>query len=155
MGAIVEEAPDSIGAHRIRALRRLRLAARKLLRRNHPGFQQGLLGDVDPLLVVGLRQIEIRPQRLAQIAEPVDGKTGGEGHDLQKTTGPALPRLMKRRLVALGVDRAEAVHAAQVVDRVHLAETLPTPIMELRVTSAASCSSLIPSVPAGRSGSTR
>ena len=120
MGAIVEEAPDRLGAHRIVALRRLRLAARKLLGRDHAGFQQRLLGDVDPLLVVVLRQIEIWPQRLAQIAEAVDGEAGGEGHDLQEAAGPALPRLMKRRLVALGVDRAEAVHAAQVVDRVHL-----------------------------------
>src|SRR5688572_9325877 len=145
LGTIVEEAPDRLRAHRIIAFRRL----------GHAGFQQRLLGDVDPLLVVGLRQIEIRPQRLAQIAEPVDGETGGEGHDLQETAGPALPCLMKRRLVAFGVDCAEPVHAAQVVNRVHFAETLPTPIMESRVTSAASCSSLIPSVPAGRSGSTR
>ena len=120
-----------------------------------PDFQQRLLGDVDPLLVVILRQIEVRPQRLTQVAEPIDRETGGKRHDLQETAGPALPRLMKRRLVALGVDHAEAVHAAQVVDGVHFAATLPTPIMESRVTRAASSCSVSFSVPDGRSGKTR
>src|SRR5215468_5302154 len=74
------------------------------------------------------------------------------------------PVRVKDRLLRLGfgVDRTEPVHAAQIMRAVHdvdptscgaLARSVP--IMEFRPTSAASCSSLQPSVPAGRSGSTR
>ena len=49
---------------------------------------------------------------------------------------------------------AEAGEAAHVVRAVH-AVTMPVPIMALRVTISASCSSLQPSVPGGRSGITR
>src|SRR5262249_44616346 len=57
------------------------------------------------------------------------------------------------------VDLAEAVHAAHVVHAVHRAASpgargSPVPIIESRVTSSASRSSLRPSVPAGRIGST-
>ena len=67
--------------------------------------------------------------------------------------------VVKHRLVRLGLDLAEAVHAAHVVHAVHDGAPgvlgKPVPIMESRVTSSASCSSLQPSVPAGRIGSTR
>src|SRR6195256_552079 len=66
---------------------------------------------------------------------------------------------MKHRLVRLGLDLAEAVHAAHVVHAIHDGAPgvfgKPVPIMESRVTSSASCCSLQPSVPAGRIGSTR
>ncbi len=66
---------------------------------------------------------------------------------------------MEHRLVRLGLDLAEPVHAAHVVDAVHDGAPgvfgNPVPIIESRVTSSASCSSLQPSVPAGRIGSTR
>jgi len=70
-------------------------------------------------------------------------------------------RSMEDRLVALGDDGPHPVHAAEIVRAVHRRAafagdgTLATPIIASRVTSAANCSSLIPSVPAGRSGSTR
>src|SRR5262249_52603731 len=61
--------------------------------------------------------------------------------------------------VHFGLDRTEAVHAAHVVDAVHdfTASALrarPVPIIESRVTRPASFSSLQPSVPGGRIGST-
>src|SRR3954462_4426250 len=66
---------------------------------------------------------------------------------------------MKHRLVRLGLDLAEPVHAAHVVHAVHDGAPgvfgNPVPIMESRVTSSASCSSLQPPVPAGRIGTTR
>src|SRR5689334_7651278 len=66
---------------------------------------------------------------------------------------------MEHRFIRLDVDLAEAVHAAHVVHAVHDGAPgvlgKPVPIIESRVTSAASCSSLHPSVPAGRIGSTR
>ena len=62
----------------------------------------------------------------------------------------------------LGVYGPQAVDAAQVVPAVHAptpaawgARTVSTPIMAFRVTMAASSSSLQPSVPSGRWGSTR
>src|SRR6185437_718281 len=85
---------------------------------------------------------------------------------------------MKHRLVLLGLDLAEPVHPAHVVHAVHrAASTLcwsmifsenryplfgimlyavgsPVPIIESRVTISARRSSLQPSVPAGRIGST-
>src|SRR5258705_7137091 len=66
---------------------------------------------------------------------------------------------MKHRLVRLGIDLAETVHAAHVVDAIHGGAPgvlgNPVPIIESRVTSSASCCSLQPSVPSGRIGSTR
>src|ERR1700743_183527 len=66
---------------------------------------------------------------------------------------------MKSRLVLFGLDLAETVHAAHVVNAVHDGAPgvfgKPVPIMESRVTISASCASLQPSVPLGRIGSTR
>ena len=63
------------------------------------------------------------------------------------------PRGVEHRLVRLRLDLAEAVHAAHVVHAVHDGAPgvfgNPVPIIESRVTSSASCSSLQPSVPFG------
>ena len=72
----------------------------------------------------------------------------------------SFPLGMERPLVFAHVDWPHAVHAAHVVDTVHAAaprgaETFATPTIASRVTRAASCSSVIRSVPGGRSGSTR
>ena len=82
-----------------------------------------------------------------------------EPHGALQGEHAPLPLGMERRLVGLGLDLAEPVHAAHVVHAVHDATSSgrlgrPVPIMQSRVTSAASRSSLQPSVPAGRSGST-
>src|SRR4051794_28261240 len=68
---------------------------------------------------------------------------------------------MECRLLTFVLDRAHVVHSAHIVDAVHrrspagVRSTLAVPIMESRVTSAASASSVRCSLPAGRSGSTR
>src|SRR5438132_1630733 len=67
---------------------------------------------------------------------------------------------MKHRFVSLDHHGTHAVHAAHVVDAVHGDAafgdgTFATPTIASRVTRAASCSSVQPSVPAGRSGRTR
>ena len=89
-----------------------------------------------------------------------------EGRGEQREGAP-FPLFVEHRLVHFGVDGPEAVHAAQVMDSVHGlflfrsrgsdqgALALVTPIIESRVTSSASCASLIFSVPGGRSGKTR
>src|SRR4249919_756087 len=72
----------------------------------------------------------------------------------------SLPALVERGLMGLAPDRPHALHAAHVMNAVHAGTsltpsvTLAVPIIESRVTSAASASSLKRSVPAGRSGST-
>src|SRR4051812_29258266 len=71
----------------------------------------------------------------------------------------AFPGRVEHRLIRLDLDLAEAVHAAHVVNAVHHFTSLglsgrPVPIIESRVTRSASFSSLQPSVPAGRIGST-
>src|ERR1700680_5007629 len=69
------------------------------------------------------------------------------------------PLGVKHRLVRLGFDLAEAVHAAHVMNAIHDGAPgvlgKPVPIIESRVTSSASCCSPQPSVPSGRIGSTR
>ena len=69
-----------------------------------------------------------------------------------------LPLGVEDRLVRFRRDRAEAHLAAEIVRAVHAASgssARPVPIIESRVTRSASCSSLQPSVPAGRCGTTR
>ncbi len=72
-----------------------------------------------------------------------------------KCEQPPFPDLVENGFVWLRRDRPETVHATHVVDAVHGAITFAVPIMESRVTSAASCSSPRCSVRAGRSGTTR
>ena len=73
---------------------------------------------------------------------------------------PALPGRVERWFAGLAQHRPEALHAAHVVHAVHATSpegrvARPVPIMLSRFTSAASRSSLQPSVPAGRAGMTR
>ena len=72
-----------------------------------------------------------------------------------------LPVGVENGLVRFGEDRAETHHSSEVLPAVHAAFSAasdrgsmarPVPIIESRVTSAASRSSLQPSVPAGRIG---
>src|ERR1700683_980598 len=112
-----------------------------------------------PLLVVGRRQVEPRRQALNAVACLIDGPDAGVAHGAIEREGASLPLRVEDWLVRLGLDFAEAVHATYVVDAVHHAASLgsfgrPVPIMQSRVTSDASLSSLQPSVPAGRMGST-
>jgi hypothetical protein len=65
---------------------------------------------------------------------------------------------MEHRLIGGIRDRAEAVHAAHVVDAIHGripgGRAWATPIIASRVTSVASSASVNRSVPTGRYGST-
>ena len=69
----------------------------------------------------------------------------------------AFPGVVEIRLVLLGDDAAEILLPTHVVGTVHLLgeSASPVPIIESRVTSFANSSSRMPSVPAGRCGSTR
>ena len=96
---------------------------------------------------------------LAGEARHVDVPAAGHCHRQRDRERAPLPFGMKHRLVQLRFDLAKAVHAAHVVHAIHGQPPglfgNPVPIMESRVTSSASFSSLQPSVPFGRIGSTR
>src|SRR5579872_335170 len=114
-----------------------------------------------PALVIGGGQIGQRRQVFERGAAAVDRPQPGDAHRPLQRQHPALPRLVEHRLVRLRLDRPETMRAAHVVDRIGHAPTSsgrlarPVPTMLSRVTSVASRSSLQPSVPAGRIGSTR
>ena len=112
-----------------------------------------------PFAVIRRGQINVRRQRFDAGAAFVDGPGADRAHGAVERQAATFPGGVEDRLVLLGLDFAEAVHAAHVVDAVHQATSLaslgrPVPIMQSRVTSVASFSSLQPSVPAGRIGRT-
>ena len=89
----------------------------------------------------------------------VDVPHAGGVHRERQRDRAALPLGVEHRLVRLRRDRPEALRAAEIVRAVHAAlpgaSGSPVPIIESRVTRSASFSSLQPSVPAGRIGTTR
>src|ERR1039458_2581744 len=108
----------------------------------------------EPYLVVAHRQIFSRWAVLAYEARHVDIPAAWGAHGQRQREGALLPVGVEHRL-----DRPKAVQAAHVLRAVHFKSFgcfgNPVPIMESRVTSSASFSSLQPSVPAGRIGMTR
>src|ERR671936_860126 len=99
-------------------------------------------------------------QPLLREARGIDRPRSGIAHRALHREDAPLPGSVKHRLVRLGIDLAEAVHAAHVVNAVHQATSSgrlgsPVPIMASRVMSCARRSSLQPSVPGGRMGNTR
>src|SRR5207244_13086037 len=97
----------------------------------------------------------------AIMCRPVYGPVTAEPRADAPREGTPLAPLDEYVLPRCARDRPHPVHAAHVVDAVHLRDplvggvTVATPIIESRVTSWASASSLRPSVSSGRSGSTR
>src|SRR5205085_3531284 len=81
------------------------------------------------------------------------------GHGARQRRRARLPLGVEHRLVRLDLDLDEAVHAAHVMHAVHGGAPgvfgKPVPIIESRVTSSVSFSSVQPSVPFGRIGNTR
>src|SRR5665811_2413959 len=113
----------------------------------------------EPYLVVAHRQIFSRWAVLAYEARHVDIPAARGARGQREREGALLPVGVEHRLVLLRRDRPKAVQAAHVLRAVHFKSFgcfgNPVPIMESRVTSSASFSSLQPSVPAGRIGMTR
>src|SRR5580698_8249287 len=112
-----------------------------------------------PFFVVRAVEIDVRRQAFDAVAGLIDSPDPRVTKGAIKRHRAAFPWGMEHWLVLLRLNLAEAVHAAHVVNAVHHAASCaffgkPVPIMQSRVTSAASLSSLQPSVPAGRIGST-
>src|SRR5579872_2393733 len=101
----------------------------------------------------------MRGQPFLRKTRHVDVKCAGRTHRADHRQHAALPFFVKWPLVGFDFDLAETIHAAHVVHAVHEGAPgvlgNPVPIIESRVTSSASCSSLQPSVPLGRIGNTR
>src|SRR5580698_6182795 len=112
-----------------------------------------------PFLVVRAVEIDVRRQALDAVTGLIDGPDARVTEGAIERHRATFPWGVEHRLVLLRLNLTEAVHAAHVVNAVHHAASCaccgkPVPIMQSRVTSAASLSSLQPSVPAGRIGNT-
>src|SRR5262245_58108008 len=113
-----------------------------------------------PDLVIRHRQVFTRWAVLARETGHIDIPAAGHTHRHREREGALFPFAVKDRFVRLRLDRTMTVRSAKVLTAVHFAMSFgdfgkPVPIMESRVTSSASFSSLQPSVPSGRMGSTR
>src|SRR5262249_34153340 len=121
--------------------------------------QQVLLHPQRPALVIGGREIDRGRQHLLRGARHVDVPGTRVGYGALHCQHASLPGGVEHRLVRLRLHRPEAVHAAHVMYAVHDDSPAgrfgwPVPIMQSRVTRSANRSSLQPSVPAGRMGTT-
>src|SRR6516162_4336037 len=76
-------------------------------------------GRGKPMLVVARRQVVPRCHPLDGVPELTTVGLRRVKHDLHECPGPALPRLMEHRLGRGMGNRAETLHAAQVMDAVH------------------------------------
>ncbi len=72
-----------------------------------------------PFLVIGAGQIDVRRQFFDAGARLVDGPDAGVAHGAVEREAAAFPLRMEDGLVLLGLDFAEAVHAAHIVDAIH------------------------------------
>src|SRR5579863_2024264 len=159
------------GKRRRRLLRsRRRLTGFNLHARHHAPLYQQFDVSRQPFLVIAHPQVIGWWKQFDRMAAGVDVPLVPGAQRARDRVNPAFPRLVKHRFVLLMPDRVvvdrvmpdrtHAVHAAHVVDSVHAAPawgaaTRATPIMASRVTSAATSSSVIFSVPAGLSVNTR
>src|SRR5262249_7831355 len=117
------------------------------------------LEPCDPNLVVGFGKILCGMQAFARRARLVDVPGTDRAHCQRERKGASLPEGMEHRFARLGTYRPKAHHSAHVLRAVQECPSgalgNPVPIMLSRVTRLASSSSLHPSVPGGRSGTTR
>ncbi len=98
--------------------------------------------------------MQVFPGMTAFIDVPVPHRAGAE----RQAERALFPFGVENRLVLFRRDRTEPHLPAEILRPVHAvagSSASPVPIIESRVTSSASFSSLQPSVPAGRTGTTR
>ena len=126
---------------------------------HEPVLDEQLLEPLDPYRVVA--QPIVVGKRLARAATHVDVPHARRAHRERQRERLGFPRRVKEHPFRFGDDPTVPVLAAEIGVRcvghcaLPAARGNPVPIIESRVTSAASASSRKPSVPAGRRGSTR
>ena len=122
------------------------------------GLERKLGQGGQPFFVVARAQVFGGRHALDPVSERIRGPARPGAHRPGQRGHTGFPTRMKYRLVGLVQDRAETVHAAHVVyavhDRTSTGRACATPIIASRLTSAASLSSSMFSVPSGRFGST-
>src|SRR6185312_5751124 len=137
-------------------LARRRLAARKLYGGDETMLQQQLRQAGEPALVVAHPQLLRGRDQLALVPRRIDVPAAKRAHGAHQRVSPRLPPMVEHGLIALRQEGTHAVHSAHVVYTIHGGSpgcggrTIATPIIASRVTSEASCSSVIASVPCGR-----
>src|SRR5262249_7247654 len=115
----------------------------------------------EPPFVVAHAEIIGRGQQLDVVPVGIEIPLTKSAHRPGQCIGSTFPFLMKHRFILLVMNGAHVLHTAHVMHAVHARPpaggtvTFSTPIIALRVTISASCSSVIFSVPEGRSGRTR
>src|SRR5882762_7611715 len=101
----------------------------------------------------------MRRQRLAREPADIDRPQAEIAQGAVHGEDTAFPRRMEHRLIRLGLDLAEAVHAAHVMDPVHGAApgapARPVPIMESGERRRAAIPSLQSAMPAAPNGTAR
>src|SRR5262249_16873496 len=115
----------------------------------------------EPTLVVAHPQVLVWRHELELMTGVVEvlSSAARSNHSSERIYA-AFPRFVEYRLILFVLNGPHAMHAAHIMNTVHLlppgfgGATFPTPTIESRVTSSASASSVIFSVPAGRSGRT-
>ena len=121
---------------------------------------QQALESAKPDLVIA--QLEVVRQRLSRRARHVEIPASGRAHRERERKHPRFPHGVEHLALRLRHDRSEAALPAEirVADIMHVQtpaalRARPVPIIESRVTNAASASSAHPWVPGGRCGITR
>ena len=135
-----------------------------LLGRDQPPRDEQLFEPFDPDFIIARRQIVGWVQRFARVPGHVDipfAQSAGRDRESERALFPIGVEDFPLRFAS---DGAETHHSAKILGAVHAAGppandvgsvASPAPTIESRLTSAASRSSLQPSVPAGRKGTTR
>jgi len=132
------------------------VAAFDFLARDEPCLNRDVDQSREPSLVVAHPQILARRENFGLIA--VSGRCVQCPPNREH---PALPVSVEHGLVFLVMGRAHVLHTAHIMNTIHVEDssagfvTLAVPIIESRLTHAASVSSLNPALSGGRSGSTR
>src|SRR5271165_3739704 len=95
------------------------MASRQLLGRDIPAPERERLSSKRPTPIIRRGEIDCRPLVLSRIAEHVQIPGAGWAHRAHYCDHATFRRRMENEFVRLGLNFAETVHAAHVMDTVH------------------------------------
>src|ERR1700687_3259726 len=156
---------NAIGGEHIRDLhpnRSARATISELLRSHQSPFEHQPTKALHPDFVVAAREVERGRNAFPREARLIKSPQPSASHRERHAERAPFPLVMKSRLIRFRHYGPKVLHSPHVMHGIHewrggFASTLtrPAPIIESRVMSSANCSSVQPSVPGGRSGSTK